>query len=86
MRFVDRERELKELKEIEALSRKKLFVVALYGLRRVGKTRLLLEFLKERGLYFFVNKNKTSNDLLDEYQEILRKGRVLNELESVDSW
>ncbi|MFA4855259.1 MAG: ATP-binding protein, partial [archaeon] len=50
------------------------------------KTRLLLEFLKERGLYFFVNKNKTSNDLLDEYQEILRKGRVLNELESVDSW
>ena len=54
MRFVDRERELKELKEIEALSKKKLFVVALYGLRRVGKTRLLLEFLKSKGIYFFV--------------------------------
>ena len=86
MRFVDRERELKELKEIEALSKKKLFVVALYGLRRVGKTRLLLEFLKERGIYFFVNKNKTSNGLLNEFQEILRKGKVLTELESVDSW
>ena len=86
MRFVDRERELKELKEIEALSKKKLFVVALYGLRRVGKTRLLLEFLKERGIYFFVNKNKTSNGLLNEFQEILIKAKVLGELESVDSW
>ena len=86
MRFVDRERELKELKGIEALSKKKLFVVALYGLRRVGKTRLLLEFLKKKGLYFFVNKNKTSNDLLNEFQDILRNGRVLTELESVDSW
>ncbi|MDP2973896.1 MAG: AAA family ATPase, partial [Candidatus Diapherotrites archaeon] len=86
MRFIDRERELGELKEIGALSRKKLFVVALYGLRRVGKTRLLLEFLGEKGLYFFVNKNKTSGDLLGEFQEILRKGKVLNELEAVDSW
>lgn len=83
MRFVDRERELKELKEIEALSRKKLFVVALYGLRRVGKTRLLLEFLKGRGLYFFVNKNKTSNDLLQEYQEILKKNGILGEFETL---
>ncbi|MBI5073122.1 AAA family ATPase, partial [Candidatus Woesearchaeota archaeon] len=86
MRFVDRETELKELSEIEALSKKKLFVVALYGLRRVGKTRLLLEFLKSKGIYFFVNKNKTSADLLNEYQEILKKGKVLGELESVDSW
>lgn len=86
MKFVDREKELKELKEIETFSKKKLFVVALYGLRRVGKTRLLLEFLKEKGLYFFVNKNKTSNDLLNEFQEILRKGKVLTELELIDSW
>ena len=86
MRFVDREIELKELKEIEALSRKKLFVVALYGLRRVGKTRLLLEFLKKKGIYFFVNKNKTSKDLLDEFQGIMKNAGVLAELESVDSW
>lgn len=103
MRFVDREAELKALSEIEALSRKKLFVVALYGLRRVGKTRLLLEFLRvigsghgsvdgtghgygKDGLYFFVNKSKTSNDLLVEFQDILRKSKVLRELESVDSW
>lgn len=103
MRFIDREFELRELKEIEALSRKKLFTVALFGLRRVGKTRLLLEFLRiigsgqgsvdgtghgygKDGLYFFVNKNKTSADLLNEYQEILKKAGVLGELESVASW
>ncbi len=49
MKFVGREKELNELSEIEALSRKKLFVVALFGLRRVGKTRLLLEFLRNIG-------------------------------------
>lgn len=86
MRFVDREMELRELAAIEAFSRKKLFVAALYGLRRVGKTRLLLQFLKGKGLYFFVNRNKTSADLLSEYQGILRNGRVLGELETVDSW
>src|SRR3989344_1086991 len=86
MKFVDRVAELKELREIEALSRKKLFVVALYGLRRVGKTRLMVEFLKDRGIYFFVNRNKTSNDLLSEFQDILKKSKVLGELENTDSW
>jgi AAA+ ATPase superfamily predicted ATPase len=86
MRFINREAELKELREIEELSRKKLFVIAIYGLRRVGKTRLILEFLKGRGMYFFVNKNKSSADLLGEYQQILRMNGVLGELETVDSW
>ncbi|NYZ60106.1 ATP-binding protein [Candidatus Micrarchaeota archaeon] len=86
MKFINREAELAELKEIEGLSRRKLFVIALYGLRRVGKTRLLLEFLKGKGLYFFVNRNKTPEDLLREYQEIMKANGVLGELESVDSW
>ncbi|MBN1169489.1 ATP-binding protein [Candidatus Micrarchaeota archaeon] len=86
MRFINREMEINELKELEKLSKDKLFVIAIYGLRRVGKTRLLLEFLKDRGLYFFVNKNKTSADLLNEYQQILKAGKVLGELEKLDSW
>lgn len=86
LKFVDRENELRELRRIAVLSRKKLFVVALYGLRRVGKTRLLLEFLRNKGLYFFVNKNKTSKDLLNEYQSILRKNGVLADLGYVGSW
>jgi len=86
MKFVNRKAELRELKELEQLSKKKLFVVALYGLRRVGKTRLLLEHIKERGLYFFVNRSKTSADLLDEFQGILKKNGVMTELEKLDSW
>jgi len=86
MKFVNREAELRELKELESLSKKKLFVVALYGLRRVGKTRLLLEHIKDRGLYFFVNKSKTSGDLLAEFQDILRKSGIMTDLERLDSW
>ena len=86
MRFINRKTELNELNAIKKLSRKKLFVVAVYGLRRVGKTRLLLEFLKEHGLYFFVNRNKTSDDLLLEFQEILKTKKVLGEIEVLPSW
>jgi AAA+ ATPase superfamily predicted ATPase len=63
-----------------------MFVIAIYGLRRVGKTRLLLEFLKDRGLYFFVNKNKTSTDLLHEFQQILKAKKILGEIETLPSW
>ncbi|MBU2100307.1 ATP-binding protein [Candidatus Micrarchaeota archaeon] len=86
MKFINRENELKEFYRLRLLSRKKLFAVALYGLRRIGKTRLLLEFLRGKGIYFFVNKNKTSKDLLTEYQHILRRKGVLKELEAVSSW
>ncbi|MCW4024580.1 MAG: ATP-binding protein, partial [Candidatus Bathyarchaeota archaeon] len=86
MRFINREAELTELNILHKLSEKKLFAVALYGLRRVGKTRLLLEFLKDNGVYFFVNQNKTSDDLLLEFQEILKAKKILGELEVVSSW
>lgn len=103
MQFINRETELNEFQELELLSRKKLFVVALYGLRRVGKTRLLLKFLSDAssghgsldgtgygfggdGLYFFVNKNKTSTDLLREFQGIIRNVHIFGELEELNSW
>ncbi|MBI5224371.1 ATP-binding protein [Candidatus Micrarchaeota archaeon] len=86
MRFIDRVAELKELRELQTLSERRQFTVAIYGLRRVGKTRLLLEFLKDSGIYFFVNKNKTSADLLAEFSEILRKNGILKDLEVLDSW
>ena len=86
LRFIDRKTELDELNTIEKLSRKKLFVLTIYGLRRVGKTRLLLEFLNKGGMYFFVNRNKTSDDLLLEFQGILKSNKVLGELESLPSW
>ncbi len=86
MRFVDRASELQELRALESLSRAKRFVVALFGLRRVGKTRLLLEFISSKGVYFFVNRNKTSVDLLNEFGGILREAGILGAREVVASW
>ncbi len=86
MRFLNREAELAWLKEAKSLSQNKLFGISIYGLRRIGKTRLILEFLKKDDFYFFVNKDKTSGSLLREYEESLKKAGVLSELESVKDW
>ncbi len=86
MKFIDREREMADLAELRGLSKDKLFVGVIYGLRRVGKTRLLLEFIKDGGLYFFVNKNKTSRDLLAEFQAILKEKGIMGDLEVLHSW
>ncbi len=86
MRFINREEEMKYLKEALDLSMNKLFSLSISGLRRVGKTRLVLEFLKDKDLYFFVNKNKESGNLLREYEEILKKKGVIKELELFRDW
>ncbi len=86
MRFVDREREIEVLEKARERSRKKLYTVAIYGLRRVGKTRLLREFLREGDLYFFVNRGKSSTSLLREYSEIMRKKGVLGKREELKGW
>ena len=53
VRFVNRKRELSDLETLYENEKAQLVIV--YGRRRVGKTRLLLEFLKGReGLYFYV--------------------------------
>jgi len=86
MRFIDRADELKTLSEIRKLSRRKFWITALYGTRRVGKTRLTLEFMKERGLYFFVNRNKSSDALLSEFSGLLKQRKIIGELEAINSW
>ena len=86
MRFIDREVEMRILKEAKKRSKKKLYTLVVYGLRRVGKTRLLLEFLGEKDLYFFVNRGKTSESLLREYEEILRKKGVITKYEHISTW
>ncbi|QDA32219.1 ATP-binding protein [Thermococcus indicus] len=86
MRFVDREREMNVLQRARERSRKRLYSVAIYGLRRVGKTRILREFLSENDLYFFVNRGKSSTSLLREYSEILREKGILSKREELKSW
>lgn len=62
--FVDRVDELRTLEDI--LHRGKPALVLLYGRRRVGKTRLVQEFMKEKkGLYFYV-PNAEEKTILDE--------------------
>ena len=86
MRFINREKEINTLKDTRILSKRKLFSVAIWGLRRVGKTRMMLEFMKDTDMYFFVNKNKTSISLLDEYETYLRNAKIINKLEKLNSW
>ena len=86
MRFIDRDPEMMILEEARERSKKKLYTLVVYGLRRVGKTRLLLEFLGGKDLYFFVNRGKTSESLLREYEEILRKKGVITKYEHMSSW
>ena len=86
MKFINRENQVKFINETEILAKKKLFSLVIYGLRRVGKTRLILEVLKDNDIYLFVNKDKTSESLLKEYEEILKDKGILNEIEYLKSW
>jgi AAA+ ATPase superfamily predicted ATPase len=64
VRFVDRREELEQLGELCSSGRSQLVIV--YGRRRVGKTRLLLELLRRRkGLYFYVPRGG-SETILEE--------------------
>jgi hypothetical protein len=50
-----------------------------------GSGALSRDQISEVVLYFFVNKNKTSADLL-KYQQILKENKALGELEKPDCW
>jgi len=86
MRFMNREHEISFIRETVKLSKSKLFTLAIYGLRRVGKTRLILETLGDKDLYLFVNKDKGSENLLREYEETMKNRGLLTELESLRDW
>ena len=87
MKFVNRKKELKQLEEYYNLSKKGLMTVAMAGLRRVGKTTLIKEFVKDKkAIYFFVYESKTSLALLDEFTKELRARKIITEIEKIDSW
>jgi len=57
MRFYGRE---KELELMELLNSKKPGFLVVTGRRRVGKTELIKEFIRNRkSLYYFVDSNKS---------------------------
>ncbi len=87
MEFVDREEELKTLEMCYRRSRGMLYPVVVMGLRRVGKTRLVFEFVRDkRFIYFYVNPNKRSLDLLNEFSEILARKLSLPSYVAIRDW
>ena len=86
MKFINRNGEMEFLHESHSLAKNKLFNIAIYGLRRVGKTRLVQEFLKDSGLYFFITKNETSLSLLGDFENTLREKKIITEYERINSW
>ncbi|MEM2123165.1 MAG: ATP-binding protein [Candidatus Bathyarchaeia archaeon] len=65
VQFVDREGELQVLNEL--LAKGKAVLTLLYGRRRVGKTRLIQEFMKDKsGLYLYV-PNAEEKTILAEF-------------------
>ncbi len=87
MEFINREKELEQLEEYYNLSFKSQISSVISGLRRVGKTTLVKEFIKnKKAIYFFVYENKTSAELLKEFSRELKEKQVITELEKIDSW
>ena len=87
MEFIDREEELEMLELCYRKSREMLYPVAVMGLRRVGKTRLVFEFIRDkRFVYFYVNPNKRSLDLLNEFSGILARRLSLPSYVAIRDW
>ncbi|MBL7169792.1 MAG: ATP-binding protein [Candidatus Aenigmarchaeota archaeon] len=65
MKFYNREKEMQLFKRLERSKGLKFIVIK--GLRRIGKTRLILEFLKnKKSVYIFVPKGKTVSLFLED--------------------
>lgn len=56
-------------------------------MRRVGKTELIKEFSKNKeSIYFFVYDNKTSKALLSEYEDELKRNKIIDPLVRLETW
>lgn len=88
MKFVNRIKELNNFEKLYGLSKKKCFSTVLYGQRRIGKTKLVREFMKDKPkkLFFFVDDSKNSQLLLEEYVEILKNQNLLGNFEKINTW
>lgn len=86
MKFYNREKELKNLQEIELLSSKSSKMSTIIGRRRIGKTKLIKEAYKN-GVYFFVSK-KDETLLCKEFIDILQNSlqiKILGEFKKFNA-
>ncbi len=87
MNFINRKKELDWLKQMYQHRRKKLFPLVIFGPRRVGKTTLIREFIKDKkAAYFYINENKSSHVLGIEAARYIKRLDNADELTSLDGW
>lgn len=67
LEFIDRKTELRTLTSL--VDRKQAALVLLYGRRRVGKTRLIREFLKNKSSIYFYVPNAEEKTILSEFSK-----------------
>ena len=67
--FIDREREIALLNKIYKQGRAEL--ILLYGRRRIGKTRLLKEFIKDKDSFYFIGD--ISADILKTFEQVIKE-------------
>ncbi|WP_066827657.1 ATP-binding protein [Clostridium tepidiprofundi] len=85
MRFIGRKHELKVLEKLY-LENTFQFVV-MYGRRRVGKTRLLSEFCKNKNSIFFVAEEYNDKIALEKFsKKIFEHYDMLDYMSSFESW
>ena len=66
--FIDRKAEIDLLNEI--YKKEKAELILLYGRRRVGKTRLLKEFIKDKNSFYFIGD--VSADILATFERVIK--------------
>lgn len=83
MQFYNRE---KELALMQLLKERSPSFLVITGKRRVGKTELIKQFIKDqRSLYFFVDSNKSIDILMDEFDHLLKERLKLPDYIKVDT-
>ena len=82
--FSDRKVELKALKDYHKMASKRSQLLVIYGRRRVGKTTLVKEFLKEvKGVYIFIEP-KSEELILKDCEDVF--GKIIGRAPRLDSW
>ncbi|NCN65593.1 MAG: ATP-binding protein [Candidatus Altiarchaeum hamiconexum] len=71
MKFYNRENELEVLQDLSGIPDKSVMAVILC-MRRVGKTEIIRQFFKDKkGIYLYVDNEKTPKDLIEEFNKTL---------------
>ncbi len=83
LHFIDREQELKILEDKYASNKPEL--IPIYGRRRVGKTELIRQFIKDKPHFYFLAKKKRLGDELERFR--LKFSKDFNVfIQEVKSW